>query len=215
MAQVPTGTTFFIASAFAAAQNTTVVTNAVEAVVTVAGHGYNDGDIVEISSGWGRLNKRVFRVKDKATDTFKLEGMNTSSTTFFPTGSGLGSVRKVTTFTQIQQVLAMNSQGGDPVNVEYKYMEADVRYSINDGFGATTQSLEVDADSNTTSGFTALQALTEAQTDTCLKTVSRSGSLEFAPCKVALNPIVRRQDGQVNRNVVTFNGNGRPTAYAA
>ena len=46
MAQVPTGTTFFIASAFGSSINTTAVSNATEAVVTTASpHGYANGDI--------------------------------------------------------------------------------------------------------------------------------------------------------------------------
>ena len=49
MAQVPTGTTFFIASAFGSAINTTAVTNASEAVVTTASaHSFSNGDIVEV-----------------------------------------------------------------------------------------------------------------------------------------------------------------------
>ena len=105
MAQVPTGSTFFIASAFAASKTTTIVTNASEAVVTSAGHGYSNGDIVEMTSGWGRLNRRDFRIKSVATDTFVLEGADTSSTTFYPAGTGVGSVRKISTFTQITSVM--------------------------------------------------------------------------------------------------------------
>jgi len=54
MAQVPTGTTFFIASAFGSAINTTAVSNSApggEAVVTTASaHSYSNGDTVEIST---------------------------------------------------------------------------------------------------------------------------------------------------------------------
>lgn len=56
MAQVPTGTTFHIASAYGSDKTTTIVTNASEAVVTSAAHGYSNGDVVEVTSGWGRLN---------------------------------------------------------------------------------------------------------------------------------------------------------------
>ena len=63
MAQVPTGATFYIASAFASSKTATVVTNAAEAVVTCTAHGYSNGDVVEITSGWSGLNKRAFRIK--------------------------------------------------------------------------------------------------------------------------------------------------------
>ena len=93
MASVPTGTTFFIATAYAAAKNTTVVTNAAEAVVTCVGHGLSTNDAVEITSGWGRLNRSVFEVTMLTADTFKLTGIDTTNTTFFPPGSGIGSSR--------------------------------------------------------------------------------------------------------------------------
>jgi len=215
MAQVPTGSTFFIASAFAASKTTTIVTNASEAVVTSAGHGYSNGDIVEMTSGWGRLNRRDFRIKSVATDTFVLEGADTSSTTFYPAGTGIGSVRKISTFTQITSVMNPQSTGGDPKNVVYKFIESDVEYSINDGFTATSYTLELDADAIGSAGYTALKTLTDVQTDTSLKVVTRSGSLIFQPCTVALNEAIRMQDGQINRVNVSFNGNNRLTRYAS
>lgn len=215
MAQVPTGTTFFVASAYAGAQATTVVTNATEAVVTVTAHGYANLDIVEVTSGWGRLNKRVFRVKSVTANTFVLEGADTSSTSFYPTGSGLGTVRKVSTFTQITQVLGINSSGGDPKTVTYRYLESDVEFSINDGFAATTTSLELDADGISLAGYVALKALTDVQTDTCLRTNMKSGAVMYSPCTVALNETPNFQDGQVNRVVVAVNGIGRPVRYAS
>lgn len=215
MAQVPTGSTFFIASTFAASKNTTIVTNASEAVVTVTTHGYTNGDIVEITSGWGRLNRRNFRIKSVTTDTFVLEGADTSSTSFYPVGTGLGSVRKITAFTQITTTMNPQSTGGDPKTVTYKYVESDVEYSINDGFTATSYTLELDADSIGSAGYTALKTLTEVQTDTSLKIVTRNGALIFQPCTVALNEAIRMQDGQINRVNVSFNGNNRLTRYAS
>lgn len=215
MAQVPTGTTFFVASAFGSPVNTTVVTNAAEAVVTAVAHGYSNGDVVEVTSGWGRLNRRAFRIKSVTTDTFVLEGADTSSTTFFPAGSGLGSVRKATTFTQIQQVLGINSSGGDPKNVTYKYMESDVEFNINDGFAAQQMTLELDADSISTAGYTALKSLTDVQSDTILRVNTRNGALIYVPCTVSLNEAVQFQDGQINRVVLSINSNGRLVRYAS
>lgn len=215
MAQVPTGTTFAIASAYGVAKNTTSVSNAAEAVVTSAAHGYSNGQVVEITSGWGRLNKRHFRIKSVTTDTFVLEGADTTNTTFFPAGNGTGSVRVVTTFQQILQVLAINSSGGEPKTVTYKYLESDVEFNINDGFGAQQMSLELDADAIGSLGYTALKSLTDVQTDTCLRIQSRSGALIFQPCTVALNEAVALQDGQINRVTCAFNGNNRLTRYAS
>lgn len=215
MAQVPTGSTFYIASAFAAPRATTAVTNATEAVVTSAGHGFSNGDILEVTSGWGRLNLRAVRIKGITTDSFILEGVDTSNTNFFPAGTGVGSVRKATAFTQITQVLSASSSGGDPKTVSFKYIESDVEFSLNDGFTATSQSLDLDADSIGSLGYTALKSLTDTQTNTILRTLTRSGSVMLQPCTVALNESVKLQDNQVNRVTCAFNGNSRLTRYAA
>lgn len=215
MAQVPTGTTFYVASTYGSAKTTTIVTNATEAVVTAAAHGYSNGDVVEITSGWGRLNKRVFRIKSSTTDTFVLEGADTSSTDIFPSGSGVGTVRKITAFTQITSVMNPSSSGGDPKTVTYKFVESDVEYSINDGFSATSYSMEMDADAIGNAGYTALKSLTDAQTDTCLKMVTRSGSIVLLPCTAAMNEMVRLQEGQINRVSTVFNGKNRPTRYSS
>ena len=214
MASVPTGTTFFVASAFNASKVTTAITNAAEAVVTSAAHGYSNGDILEVTSGWGRLNLRPFRVKTVTTDTFVLEGCDTSNTNFFPPGTGVGSVRKVSAFTQIQQVLAVSSSGGDAKNVEYKYVESDVSNSINDGFSATSYALDIDADSISTAGYAALKTLTDVQTNTIMKMVTRSGANVLQGCTVALNEAPSIADGQVMKVKASFNGTSRLVRYA-
>ena len=215
MAQVPTGSTFYIASTIAAAKTTTIVTNASEAVVTSAAHGFSNGDFVLMTSGWGRMNRRAFRVKSVTTDTFVLEGAETSSTTYFPAGTGIGTASKLSTFTQITTVMSPTSSGGEPKNVAYKFIESDVDYNINDGFTATSYAIDLDADAIGTAGYTALKTLTDVQTDTVLKVVTRSGSILLVPCTVALNESVSMQDGQINRVKATFNGNNRAVRYAS
>lgn len=217
MAQVPTRTTFFVATAaaIAAAKTVTIVTNAVEAVVTSTAHGYTAGDIVLMLSGWGRLNKRAYRIKTVTTDTFVLEGQDTTSVNFFPAGLGIGSVQKIGSMTQITSVMNPQTSGGDAKTVNYKFTESDVEYSINDGFGATSYNMELDADAIGSAGYTALAALTESQTDTVLKMVSPSGALLLQPCRVALNEAVNLQEGQINRVKVVFNGNNRLVRYAS
>jgi hypothetical protein len=215
MPTVPTGTIYAVATVFASSVTVTSISNATEAVVTATAHGYSNGDYVEITTGWGRLNKRAWRVKSTATNTFVLEGANTTNTEFFPSGSSAGSVRKVTTFQQISKIMNPQSSGGDPKNITYKYLESDVENTKNDGFTAVQESFEIDADEIGGAGYTALQTLTDVQSDTILKKTLKSGSIILVPCTVALNENVRMQDGQINRCVVSISANNRPTRYAS
>lgn len=215
MASVPTGTIFSIATVLATAKTISAITNAAEASVSVTAHGYSAGDIVQVFSGWGRLNRRVARVKTPTTDAFLLEGINTTNTEFFPPGSGIGSVKKVTTFQQINKILNPTNSGGEPKNITVKFLESDVEENLNDGFSAITETFDIDADEFGGASYAALVALTDVQTDTVLKKTLKSGALIFTPCRVAINENVKMADGSIMTNAVSINGNGRITRYSA
>ena len=213
MAQVPTGTRYSVATAFASAKTVSAVSNATEASVSCTAHGYSIGDILQIFSGWGGLNRRAIRVKTATTDTFVAEGINTTNTEFFPPGSGIGSVKKVTTFQLINKILNPSSSGGEPKTVTVKFLESDVEESIHDGFSAISESFDIDADEFGSASYAALVALSEVQTDTVLKKTLKSGSIILTPCRVALNENVKMSDGQVITNAVSINGNGKISRY--
>ncbi len=208
MANVPTGTIFSLATAFATAQPVTIVSNASVAVVTVTGHGFSNGDAVRFTtSGWGRLANRVFEIAGVTANTFTIP-LDTSDTSVFPAGSGVGTVQKISTWVQMTKVMNPSSSGGEAKQVEYKYVDSDVSFSINDGFSATSYTLELDDDTST-AGYVAAKALTDVQTDTVLKMLLRSGSRVYIPGKAALNDVPILQEGQINRMRMAFNGNAR------
>lgn len=215
MAQTPTGTRFAVATAFGPSKTISSVTNALEAVVTSAAHGYAVGDIVEVSVQWGRLNLRVARIKATTTNSFTLEGMDTSNTELFTPGGGVGTVRRVNEFTPFLKVLSPSSSGGDAKQIEYKFVEDENTYSLNDGFTPTNYSVNLDADSIDQAGYKALRRLTDTQEITCLRLVSRTGAPIYQPCRVALNEAVQMQEGQINQVRVAFNGVSRLTRYAS
>ena len=215
MATLPSGTLLSVATAFASAKTVTGISNAAEAVVSCTAHGYQVGDIVQIYSAWGRLNRRAVRVKSVTTDTFVADGIDTSNAEFFPAGSGAGAVREVNTFTQISKYLNTNSSGGEPKTVTVRFMDEDVETTLNDGFTAVQETFEIDADQYGTAAYTALRQLSEVQTDTILKKTLKNGSVIYTPCTIALNENVRMADGQILTNTVSISGNGRITRYTA
>lgn len=215
MATLPSGTLLSVATAFATAKTVTGISNAAEAVVSCTAHGYQVGDIVQIYSAWGRLNRRAVKVKSVLTDSFVAEGIDTSNTEFFPSGSGGGTVRKVSTFTQISKYLNSNSSGGEPRTVTVRFMDEDVETTLNDGFTAVQETFEIDADQYGSGAYTALRSLSEVQTDTIMKKTLKNGSVIYTPCTIALNENVRMADGQILTNTVSISGNGRITRYAA
>lgn len=214
MANVPTGTIFSVATAFATAKTVTGVSNATSAVVTSVAHGYSNGDLVLFpTSGWGRLANRAFEISGVTADTFVIK-LNTTDTNVFPSGAGVGTVKKVNTLVQLTKLMNPSTSGGDPKTINYKFLDSDVDYSINDGFNATSYTLQMD-DDDTTAGYAALESLTEVQIDTVLKIQMRNGSRIYIPGRVALNSVPNLTEGQINSISVAFNGNGRHTRYSA
>lgn len=109
-----TGLTASVAKTYGTSVSMTALTNATEAVATLgAGHSVVVGDYLEVTSGWGRLDKRVVRVKTVVTNDVTFEKIDTSSTAKYPSGAGTGSIRRITAWTQLTQVKALSASGGE------------------------------------------------------------------------------------------------------
>ena len=214
MAALPNGTTYFVATAHGSTKTITAITNANPAVCTSTAHGFADGDIVNITSGWGRINRRSFKVSGSLTNSFELSGLDTSDTAIYPSGSSAGTAREVTTFTQVTKVMSPTTSGGDPKSSTYKFVEDDIEYSLNDGFSAMSLTMDIDDDVST-AGYTALQALTESQADTTGKMRMKNGSYILFGCTVAMNEMPKIAEGQINRLGVVFNFTNKPVRYAS
>lgn len=214
MASTPSGTQLAIAASFQANKTITGISNASEAVVSITAHGYSVGDIVQIYSGWGLLNRRFVKVKSVTTDNFVAEGIDTSSTDLFPNGGGAGTARKVLSWQSISRYKDQQNSGGEPKNVTVKWTDIDNEESINDGFSAMTESFNLDADNVNDAGYLLLRSLTQVQTDTGLRKILKSGSKIYTPCRVALNENPK-DSGGVLVCAVSINGNGLLTRYAS
>lgn len=111
---IATGTQIAIASTYGTAVNMTALTNAAEAVATLAAaHGVIVGDFLEVTSGWDLLTGRIVRVKTVATNDITFESINTVSTSNYPAGTGTGTIRRITAWTNITQVQGIDTSGGD------------------------------------------------------------------------------------------------------
>ena len=187
MARTPTGTAHSVATALATAKTVTGVTNAVEAVVSSVAHGLSNSDIVLIYSGWGRLNFRAFRIKNVLTDSFALEGADTTNTDLYSPGAGIGTVRKVSTWVDLDRTMNHSSSGGDAKTVNVKFIESDVEIVLNDGFNAVQRTFDMDADMIGTPAYAALKMLSATDADTVVRRRAKSGAVSLIPSKVSFN----------------------------
>ena len=215
MARTPTGTVHSVATVLAAAKTVTGISNASEAVVSSTAHGYSNGDIVIIYSAWGRLNFRAFRVKTVLTDSFVLEGADTTSTDLYTASAGAGTVKKVTTWVDLDRTMNHASSGGDAKTVNVKFIESDVEIVLNDGFSAVQRTFDMDADMIGTPAYTALKTLSATDADTVVRRRAKSGAVSLIPAKVSFNEEESLSEGQAVTVKGTFNAQNISTRYAS
>lgn len=212
---LPNGVTFAVATAYASSLTVTAATNATETVLTVT-NSLTAGDYVEVTSGWNRLNGRIFRLKAATGTTVTLEGIDadTSSTTNFPAGSGTGSIRKINTFTQISQVLECTSTGGEPQYTTFSLLEEDYDRQIPTTTSAQSLSMSI-GDDPSLPGYIALKTIARSRAATALKATFPNGSIIMYNGIFALNETPSMTKG----NVMAVNAGvalqGRPVRYAS
>lgn len=156
-----------------------------------------------------------FRIKGITTDTFVLEGCNTSSTSLFSPGSGIGSVQKATTWVDLDKTMNHSSSGGDPKTVNVKFIESEVEIVLNDGFNAVSRTFDMDADMIGTPGYTALVDLSATAAFTIVRRRSKSGAISLIPAKVALNEEETLTEGQIIVVKCAVNAQNIGTRYVA
>lgn len=127
---LPNGALVAIANGYGSTLTVSGITNASQAVATSTAHGLANGDFVEVTSGWSRLTNKVVRVANVTANTFELEGIDTTLTGIYPAGSGTGSARKITGWTQLSQILSSGSNGGEQQFTEFQFLESDAQKRI-------------------------------------------------------------------------------------
>lgn len=209
---LPNGATLKLATVYGSAIAVTAASNANPVVLTAAAHGLANGDLVEVSSGWSRINNRIFRVSLSASGTFALEGLDTSNTTTYTPGGGAGSVRKITTLTQITQILETTSSGGEMGFTEVSLLEND--FSTQLPTQASAQSIAISiADDPTLPGFIAVKAAAETRSPRALVVTLPNNSVILYNGIVSLDETPSLTKNSVMAVKSTFSLQGRPVRY--
>ena len=211
---LPNGSTIHIGSAVGSALSVTGATNASPCVMTSTAHGLSNGDYVIVTSGWARTPDRVFRVANVTTNTFELEGHDTSDTAVYAAGSGIGSVKKVTTWTQITQVLTVSSQGGDQQFATYQPLEGDREVRIPTTKSGGGLDIEV-GDDPTLAGFIAAQAANDDRVARALRITNANGSKSLFYSYISADKVPQMNVNQVQTSRITLSHLNEAVRYTS
>lgn len=212
--QLPNGATISIASTYGTPTITTSVSNASEAVAALtSATGFSATGIVEVTSGWSRLNNRIARVKTLVSLNATLELIDTTNTTRFPAGSGVGSARPISAWTQITQVLEAATSGGDQQFATYAFLEDATERQIPTTKSAQSFAITI-ADDITLPHYAILAAADDDRLQRAIRIVLPSGSPLYYNCFVTLNKTPTLVKNEVMGLQVSFSLTADITRYA-
>jgi hypothetical protein len=183
---LPNGALISIASGYGSAVTVTAITNATTAVASAAAHGFLVGDFVEITSGWSRLTGKVVKVGAVTTGTFELVNIDSTITSIYPAGSGIGTARKVTGYTQLSQILSSSSNGGEQQFLEYQLLESDAQKRIPTFKSAAGLTFTV-ADDTSLPGYQLAVVANDDRLPRAVKVTLPSSSIISYNCYVSIN----------------------------
>jgi hypothetical protein len=199
-------------SALAAADTITGITKASPGVVTAAGHGLNNGDYVFLSVlGMHQLNDRVVRVANKTTDTFELEGVDTTNFDTFTSGTA----EAITFGTSITTATTVSNSGGGFDFIDTTTIHEATRSQVPGLPAAASYTMDHLWDATET-GQAAMKAASDAQAKRAFKfTFGTGGKIMVFAGYVGFDgtPAGSAQDKVTTSAVITVNG--KPTYYAS
>lgn len=207
----PEGAKFQFSTTFAGAKTITGATNADPAVLTSTAHGYVDGDEILVISGWEDATNNIYVANQLTNDTFEITGLNSTSTTYFPVGSGTGTAKKVSGWTDIPQVLTVATSGGDTRYTDVQLLASRQGIKIPTGFNPTTTTLTL-AHDPTNSTYKSMLNLSRTFT-LCAFRVVGGGGTTYGYGYISVNEAARMQSGQVNQVECAISFLGRQNAY--
>jgi len=212
--RLPNGSTMEIGATYGTAVAVTAVTNANPAVVTAAGHGLDEGDVVVFTTGWTRLNDRLFRVVNPTADTFQLEAVDTSNASIFTAGGGTGTLRQVLTWTQVSQITEVATSGGEQQFATFGFLEEDEDRQLPTTKSAITMTLTV-ADDPGQPYVPVVEAADEDRDPRAWRLNLPNGSkiLYNAYTNISATPSLGRNN--LMTRSITLSLAGRPVRYAA
>jgi hypothetical protein len=204
-----------IASGYGAEKDMTAVSNASEAVATLeASHGVVENDYLEVTSGWSRLNARIVRADSVSTNDVTLEDINTTSTTLYPAGTGTGTVREISGWTQLSQILGVSSTGGEQQFATYQFLEADAEVRIPTSKSAAGITFTI-ADDPTLAGYILAKTANDDRLPRAVKIVLANGAILLYNAYVSLSTVPSLNVNEPMSTQVTLSLLAEPTRYSA
>lgn len=211
---LPEGSSQQFSNTLAAAKTITAITNANPAVATCTGHGYTTGDEIMLSSGWEDATDSVYKIESVDANSFKILGLDSTNTSFFPAGSGGGSAQKLSAWTAIPQVLTISASGGDARFTDVNPLAKRNGIRIPTGFNATSVTLSLGFDA-TTPTYKTMVGISRSLSKVAFKQVLSGGAVQYGWGYLTVSEFPKLNNNQVNTVDAALTFLGRTMSYDA
>ena len=209
----PEGSSQQFSQTFASAKTITALTNANPAVATSTAHGYATNDEILLTSGWEDATDSVYKVTVIDANSFSIQGLDTSNTSFFPAGTGTGSAQKLSGWTAIPQVLTISSSGGDARFADVAPLSRRNALKIPTGFNATSVTLSLAHDASNANYQTMLD-ISRTLTKVAFKQVISGGATTYGYGYMNVSEMPKLNNNQVNTVDAAITVLGRSISYS-
>ena len=209
----PEGSSQQFSQTFASAKTITALTNANPAVATSTAHGYATNDEILLTSGWEDATDSVYKVTVIDANSFSIQGLDTSNTSFFPAGTGTGSAQKMSGWTAIPQVLTINSSGGDARFTDVAPLSKRNAVKIPTGFNATSVTLSLAHDASN-ANYQTMLGISRTLTKVAFKQVISGGATTYGYGYMNVSEMPKLNSNQVNTVDAAITVLGRSISYS-
>jgi len=208
----PEGSAQTFSQTFAAAKTISAMTNANPAVATSTAHGYATGDEILLTSGWEDATDSVYTVTVVDANSFRIDGLDTTNTGFFPVGTGAGTAQKISGWTAIPQVLTISGSGGDPRFTDVQLLAKRNSLKIPTGFNATSITLTLAHDS-ANANYKTMVGISRNLSKVAFKQVISGGSVTYGYGYMSVSEMPKLNSNQVNQVDAAMTILGRSVSY--
>lgn len=208
----PEGSSQQFSSTFASAKTVSAVTNANPAVATSTAHSYATNDEILFTSGWEDATDTVYKIEVVDANSFKILGLDTSNTSFYPSGSGTGTAQKISGWTAIPQVLTISSSGGDARFTEVNPLAKRNGVKIPTGFNATSVTLTLAHDAGN-ANYQTMIGISRTLSKVAFKQVISGGAVTYGYGYMSASEMPKLNNNQVNTVDAALSVLGRSISY--
>jgi hypothetical protein len=208
----PEGSSLQFSQTLASAKTITAITNANPAVATSVAHGYTTGDEILLTSGWEDATDTVWKITVLTADTFSIQGLDATNTSFYPVGTGTGTAQKLSSWTVIPHVLSVSGSGGDARFTDVNLLSRRNGIRVPTGFNATSVTLTMAHDA-AQAAYQTMLGIARNLSKVAFKQVISGGAVTYGYGYMSVSEMPTLNNNQVNTVNAAITVLGRSISY--